>query len=41
MSAAVDVLKLNCLAYRALTPVVRLEVMEQRLNAVLRAVETV
>jgi ABC-type transporter MlaC component len=41
MSAAVDLLKSNCPTYRALTPVVRMEVIEQRLNALLRAVETV
>jgi ABC-type transporter MlaC component len=38
---AVDLLKSNCPTYRALTPVVRLQVMEQRLDAMLRAVQTV
>jgi hypothetical protein len=40
-SYAVDLLKSNCPTYRALTPIVRLEAMEQRLDAMLRAVETV
>jgi hypothetical protein len=38
---AVDLLKSNCPTYRALTPVVRLEAMEQRLAAMLQAVQTV
>jgi hypothetical protein len=38
---AVDLLKSNCPAYRALTPVVRLEAMEQRLAAMLQAVQTI
>ena len=38
---AVDVLKSNCPTYRALTPVVRLQVMEQRLDAMLQAVQIV
>jgi hypothetical protein len=38
---AVDLLKTDCPTYRALTPVVRLEAMEQRLDAMLRAVQTV
>ena len=40
-SYAVDLLKSNCPTYRALTPIVRLEAMEQRLDAMLRAVQTV
>jgi hypothetical protein len=38
---AVELLKTDCPNYRALTPVVRLEAMEQRLDAMLRAVQTV
>ena len=38
---AVDLLKSDCPTYRPLTPVVRLEAMEQRLDAMLRAVQTV
>jgi ABC-type transporter MlaC component len=38
---AVELLKSDCPTYRALTPVVRLEAMEQRLDAMLRAVQTV
>ena len=38
---AVDLLKSNCPTYRALTPVVRLEAMEQRLAAMFQAVQTV
>jgi hypothetical protein len=38
---AVELLKSDCPSYRALTPVARLEMMEQRLGAMLRAVETV
>jgi hypothetical protein len=38
---AVELLKSDCPSYRALTPVARLEMMEQRLDAMLRAVETV
>jgi hypothetical protein len=38
---AVDLLKSNCPTYRALTSVVRLEAMEQRLAAMLLAVRTV
>jgi LTXXQ motif family protein len=38
---AVELLKTDCPTYRALTPVVRLEAMEQRLDAMLRAVQTV
>jgi hypothetical protein len=37
----VNLLKSDCPTYRAFTPVVRLEAMEQRLNAMLRAVQTV
>jgi ABC-type transporter MlaC component len=40
-SQAVDLLKSDCPTYRPLTPVARLEMMEQRLDAMLRAVETV
>jgi LTXXQ motif family protein len=40
-AAAVSVLKSDCPTYRALTPVGRLEAMEQRLDAMLRAVQTV
>jgi hypothetical protein len=38
---AVELLKSDCPTYRPLTPVVRLEAMEQRLDAMLRAVQTV
>jgi hypothetical protein len=38
---AVDLLKSNCPTYRAITPVVRLEAMEQRLAAMFQAVQTV
>jgi hypothetical protein len=38
---AVDLLKSDCPTYRPLTPVVRLEAMEQRLDAMLRAVQLV
>jgi len=38
---AVELLKSDCPTYRALTPVVRLGAMEQRLDAMLRAVTTV
>jgi ABC-type transporter MlaC component len=38
---AVELLKSDCPTYRALTPVVRLEAMEQRLDAMLRAVQIV
>jgi ABC-type transporter MlaC component len=38
---AVDLLKSNCPTYQALTPVVRLEAMEQRLAAMFQAVQTV
>jgi hypothetical protein len=40
-AAAVSLLKSDCPTYRALTPVGRLEAMEQRLDAMLRAVQTV
>jgi hypothetical protein len=40
-AAAVELLKSECPTYRALTPVGRLEAMEQRLDAMLRAVQTV
>jgi histone H3/H4 len=40
-SDAVNLLKSDCPTDRALTPVVRLEAMEQRLDAMLRAVQTV
>ena len=40
-TAAVNLLKSDCPTYRALTPVGRLEAMEQRLDAMLRAVQTV
>jgi len=39
-SQAVELLKSDCPTYRPLTPVARLEMMEQRLDAMLRAVET-
>ena len=38
---AIELLKSDCPTYRALTPVVRLEAMEQRLEAMSRAVHTV
>ena len=38
---ATNLLKSDCPSYRALTPVVRLEAMEQRLDAMSRAVHTV
>ena len=38
---AIELLKSDCPTYRALTPVVRLEAMEQRLDAMSRAVHTV
>jgi hypothetical protein len=38
---AVELLKSDCPTYRPLTPVVRLQAMEQRLDAMLRAVQTV
>jgi hypothetical protein len=38
---ATNLLKADCPSYRALTPVVRLEAMEQRLDAMSRAVHTV
>jgi hypothetical protein len=41
MSEAGNVLKSDCPTYRPLTPIGRLEAMEQRLNAMLRAVTTV
>jgi hypothetical protein len=41
ISEAGELLKSNCPTYRPLTPVVRLDAMEQRLDAMLRAVETV
>jgi ABC-type transporter MlaC component len=40
-SAAVNLLSSDCPTYRALTPVGRLQAMEQRLDAMLRAVQTV
>ena len=40
-SAAVELLKSDCPTYRALTPVGRIEAMEQRLDAMQRAIETV
>ncbi len=40
-TAAISLLKSDCPTYRALTPVGRLEAMEQRLDAMLRAVQTV
>jgi ABC-type transporter MlaC component len=40
-SQAVELLKSDCPTYRPLTPVARLEMMEQRLDVMLRAVETV
>jgi len=41
MSEASNVLKSDCPSYRPLTPIGRLEAMEQRLNAMSRAVTTV
>jgi LTXXQ motif family protein len=41
MADAGNVLKSDCPTYRPLTPIGRLEAMEQRLNAMLRAVTTV
>jgi len=41
MSEAADLLSADCPTYRALTPVGRLQAMEQRLDATLRAVQTV
>jgi hypothetical protein len=41
MSEAVNLLSSDCPTYRALTPVGRLQGMEQRLDAMLRAVQTV
>ena len=38
---AANLLSAECPTYRALTPVVRLQAMEQRLDAMLRAVQTV
>jgi hypothetical protein len=38
---AADLLRSDCPSYRPLTPVARLDAMEQRLDAVLRAVTTV
>jgi hypothetical protein len=38
---AAELLRTDCPTYRALTPAVRLEAMEQRLDAMLRAVQTV
>jgi LTXXQ motif family protein len=38
---AIELLKSDCPTYRALTPVGRLQAMEQRLDAMLRAVQTV
>jgi LTXXQ motif family protein len=40
-SEAVNLLNSDCPTYRALTPVGRLQAMEQRLDAMLRAVQTV
>jgi uncharacterized protein (DUF2252 family) len=40
-SAAVNLLKSDCPTYRALTPVGRMEAMEQRLDAMQRAVQLV
>jgi hypothetical protein len=39
-SEAVNLLSSECPTYRALTPVGRLQAMEQRLDAMLRAVQT-
>jgi hypothetical protein len=41
IAQAGEVLKSNCPTYKPLTPVVRLEAMEQRLDAMLHAVDTV
>jgi hypothetical protein len=41
VAEAGNVLKSDCPTYRPLTPVVRLDAMEQRLDAMLRAVQTV
>jgi len=41
MSEAVNLLNSDCPTYRAITPVGRLQAMEQRLDAMLRAVQTV
>jgi hypothetical protein len=41
ISEAGELLKSNCPTYKALTPVVRLDAMEQRLDAMLRAVDMV
>jgi ABC-type transporter MlaC component len=40
-SQAIDLLKSDCPTYRPLTPVVRLQAMEQRLDAMLRATQMV
>ena len=40
-SEAANLLSAECPTYRALTPVGRLQAMEQRLDAMLRAVQTV
>jgi LTXXQ motif family protein len=40
-SQAANFLQSDCPTYRALTPLGRLEAMEQRLDAMLRAVQTV
>ena len=40
MAASVNLLKSDCPTYRALTPVGRVEAMEQRLDAMSRAVQT-
>jgi hypothetical protein len=40
-SEAINLLSSDCPTYRALTPVGRLQAMEQRLDAMLRAVQTV
>jgi hypothetical protein len=40
-SQAIDLLKSDCPTYRPLTPVVRLQAMEQRLDAMLRATDMV
>jgi hypothetical protein len=41
MSQAADALNSECPTYHALTPVGRLQAMEQRLDAMLHAVQTV
>jgi hypothetical protein len=41
VAQAGELLKANCPTYRPLTPVVRLEAMEQRLEAMLKAVDAV